>query len=132
MSGPASQIALTRPAELFGTARKLRVFIDGEEAGRVGCDRRERLPVEPGTHRVTVAMDWCRSQPLTVKVEPEQTVDLWARAHYHRPLLNCLGLILWPNDFFALWRAEAPPDTEPTAEPPTDPASAIQRAHHAA
>ena len=96
-----TSIAIKRRPDMFGVARKLRVLVDGEEIGRVGAGERTVFAVPAGTHEVTVAMDWCRSEPMEVSAEEGQPVELIARVrHGSNMLMNLVALIGWPRQFF--------------------------------
>lgn len=97
-------IAVSRRSDdLFGMVRKLRVTVDGEPAGHVSHGKRAMFAVMPGEHRVTVSMDWCHSEPMAVRVEAGQTVELDAHSHYKaNMLMNLVGIVCWPNRFFVV------------------------------
>lgn len=104
MNDASAQIAIARPRDdLFGLVRAMHVRVDGEPAGPVRHGQRQTFTVEPGTHQVQVSMDWCRSEPTTVQVGSQQTVELQAHSYYKaNMLMNLLGIVLWPRRFFVL------------------------------
>jgi hypothetical protein len=69
-------IALTRAIDHCGFARLLGVLIDGREVGGVAYGQREEFFLPPGIHFVEVCMDWCRSKPYEVCVQPGEIVEL--------------------------------------------------------
>lgn len=95
-------ISVRRPSDdLFGMARKMPVYVDGHQIGRVAHNTRQVFEIEAGVRRITVAMDWCRSEPITLRVEPGQCVELCAFSRYRANLpMNLVGLIFWPRRFF--------------------------------
>jgi hypothetical protein len=79
--------AVRRIRNFFGTARDLRVLVDGKDVGSVFDGDREFFPIEPGTYQVQVSMDWCVSRPREVVVWPVEVTELEAGLH--------LGGIRW-------------------------------------
>lgn len=72
-TGNQAVITVRRPPKAWGgRLRSFRVEIDGRIAGKVapGGDWVAGFPVAPGRHTVRVGMDWVRSTPVTVEVEP--------------------------------------------------------------
>lgn len=65
-----------RPSAYYGKVRKLKIFVDGEEAGTVGSDATTTLEVSPGNHEVYVKMDWIRSPPVAVAASDSDDVTL--------------------------------------------------------
>jgi hypothetical protein len=62
-------IRLTRDAHDWTERfRAYRVLIDGERVATVRRGETVQVTVAPGSHRVQVALDWGRSEPLTVQL----------------------------------------------------------------
>jgi len=66
----SARIRLTRTQQWFGRFRGLAVLVDGEKRARLRCGQTVELEVPAGEHVVQVAMDWCRSTPLSVDCAP--------------------------------------------------------------
>lgn len=60
-------VELTRPsAEYNNRLRSYNVYIDGAlQADKLTRSEPLRLSVSPGTHSLSVAVDWCRTRPST-------------------------------------------------------------------
>lgn len=70
-------IRVTRnPAEWRDRRRAYRVLIDDREAGVVTPDREFVVPVSPGSHRVSIKIDWTGSREVPVVVQPGDSVTL--------------------------------------------------------
>ena len=64
-------IVIQRPTNFWmGGLRSFIVRIDGLRAGKVKRGVAAEFPVMSGEHTVAVSMDWFRSQPVRVVVEP--------------------------------------------------------------
>jgi hypothetical protein len=64
---------------LRDSARAYRVLIDGAVTGTISAGANLAVAVRPGEHRVDLKLDWYRSNPLRLSVEPGQTVHLMSR-----------------------------------------------------
>jgi hypothetical protein len=63
--------------------RSYRVLLDGAVAGQVKRGQTLVLETEPGTHQVQLTIDWARSEPVDVQVQPGQEAHLrcWPKAN---------------------------------------------------
>lgn len=59
--------------------RSYQVLLDGAAVGRVRRGQTLVLDTEPGTHHVQLTIDWARSQPVQVELQPGQEVHLRCR-----------------------------------------------------
>jgi hypothetical protein len=65
-------IVVSRPARSnWARFRKLRILIDGKEAGAVRYGESVRLPAAPGLHELRVKLGRSGSEPLDVEVVTE-------------------------------------------------------------
>ena len=62
------QISVVRPWAYFGFVRPLNIYIDGENVGSIRVRKSVFFTVSPGSHLVTVSMDWCKSKPYSIEV----------------------------------------------------------------
>ena len=72
-----AMIVIRRPGDWAG--RSLRSFIvriDGRRAGKIKRGLSGEFAVEPGEHTVAVSMDWIRSRPFQLVVEPGSRTEL--------------------------------------------------------
>lgn len=51
-------------------SRAYEVFINGESRGRIRRGELFEIEVDPGSQNVHLAIDWCRSQTLTIDAKP--------------------------------------------------------------
>ena len=75
-SGPADAITIGRAKQYSAMLRPLVVIIDGNVAGRVGPGEIRHFPVAPGSHAVTVKLDWCTARPLQVEKAADRNMAL--------------------------------------------------------
>lgn len=101
-------IVISRPETLFfGRLRSFVVRIDGRKVGYVTRPGPGEFPVEPGEHTVAVSMDWVRSRPLQVVVEPGSKTDLMIGSRSSWVLKFILPMILVAAVtpvFLSVWR----------------------------
>lgn len=72
-----SEILVRRKAALWrDRARNYVVFIDGTEVAKVANGAEVRIPVLPGEHVVVLKIDWCKSNPVQVAVQPGKVSTL--------------------------------------------------------
>ena len=95
-----SQITIVRPWSYFGCMRALKINIDGKNLGKVGSRKTEGFVVSPGSHKVRVSMDWCKSKPFPVEVAENATVNLKIKT---QPILFAsVFCIFWPSKVFEI------------------------------
>lgn len=78
---------LTRP--YTDRLREYHVLIDEQRVGTLRYGETGTYPVEAGSHRVQIRIDWTRSQPQTVEVTVGKTAALECRGR------NPLGALYW-------------------------------------
>lgn len=71
-----SGIVIVRANDCVGVLRKMKVLIDGQDAGAIRYGGELELPLPSGIYSVQVAMDWCISEPCQVQICEGQTVKL--------------------------------------------------------
>jgi hypothetical protein len=79
-SAEPAVIRISRPEWLWGNRRSFVVRIDGRRVGKIRPGMGEEFPVEPGRHSVVVSMDWVRSLPNEVDVQPGTRTELAIRS----------------------------------------------------
>jgi hypothetical protein len=92
--------------------RSFVVRIDGRRVGKLKPGMTAEFHVQPGTHTVSVWMDWYRSEPIQIAVAPGSRTELIirgrAREHFEGgvPLFLCLfiaTLSAWIPDYKNGW-----------------------------
>lgn len=72
-----SRIVIRRVASRWqDRLRDYKVVVDGRVVARVANGREVTVAVEPGRHKVHMAIDWARSRPLDVELTAEQSIRL--------------------------------------------------------
>ena len=56
--------------------RAYKVIIDNIEVGKIRRGESRRFEVDAGLHRIRLAVDWCRSRPIDLELEPKQDARL--------------------------------------------------------
>jgi hypothetical protein len=105
MSGlaDAGKIRLTRdPGGWRDRLRAYSVVVDSEAAGELRRGQTIELPVAPGGHSVQIAIDWGRSPPLDVDVDPGEIVDLRCAPNTGQATL--VGITTGRGEYVRLWR----------------------------
>lgn len=65
-----------RVRDLFGLKRSLLVLVDGHEVAALRYSSRQQFYIRPGSYKVWVQMDWCRSKSIDVDIIPDQLTTL--------------------------------------------------------
>lgn len=111
MTNQAVIVLRRPPGSFFGAWRSILVRIDGRRAGKVKPGETGEFPVEPGERTVQLWMDWARSLPLQLVVEPGARIELAVRnlagrAYYLKTSLPIIiaGLIARPVTQLVLTR----------------------------
>jgi hypothetical protein len=85
--------------------RRFRIYIDGEQVGRIRSGESLSFPVKPGAHRVHVQLDWLsRSREVEVVVPPD--AQLWCI--YHGALASMALLFVQPRQSLGLSSEQSP------------------------
>lgn len=62
-------LIIQRNSEWNNKGRNIGIYKGGEKVGAIGDGEVSNLDLEPGCHRITAKIDWCRSKTLLVEVE---------------------------------------------------------------
>lgn len=83
-----SKIILSRNNEFLNRTRAYRVFIDGEEAGKIGNSKTEEFPLSAGKHTVKCKIDWCSSGEYQFETNGNDNIYLHVKSgmKYFMPL----------------------------------------------
>lgn len=90
-----------------GAAGRLRVFVDGTEAGKVWCNQTLVVPIDPGWHEVYVKQFYCKSRPVQVFVQQGMIVQLLVLPVSF--LAAGLGSLFWPDNYFHIINSNTAP-----------------------
>lgn len=82
-------------------ARSYRVLVDGVQRAELVNDSTVQIGVTPGTHRVQLSIDWCRSRAVEFAIEHGQIVRMECRPNAN-PLTALLYITLWRNNYVNL------------------------------
>jgi len=90
-----STMTIRRERRYSDMARSYTVLLDGESAGDVGHGETLTVAVMPGEHTVKLAIDWCGSPEVTVRVGAGETLPLDCGNNS-----SAIGLLL----YITIWR----------------------------
>lgn len=94
-----AKLKIKRPRSFFSldTWRAYRVYIDGQEVGKIGRGKEAEFTLSAGEHKIQLKIDWCGSPTLTVNlVEGQEKVLLGSCSG------NGMTAIFSPNDYLSL------------------------------
>ena len=63
-------IQVERDKSMTDALRAYKVVVDGETAGKVRRGKRVRVDVAPGQHEVWMKIDWTKSAPIELELQP--------------------------------------------------------------
>jgi hypothetical protein len=77
-SSEMGTLVISRTREYANSFRRCSILVDGSHAAYVRDSETTFIPVEveDGNHEVLAEIDWCRSKPIRVNVEPGFTIHL--------------------------------------------------------
>jgi hypothetical protein len=71
-------ITVTRePGFLLDRTRPYRLFVDDKCALEILEGEQKQIVVQPGVHKLSLKIDWCRSQSLTLDARDGLSTSLW-------------------------------------------------------
>jgi hypothetical protein len=69
-------IEIHRESHFFAKVRANSILVDGVKVGTVKDGATTLIPLAPGTHNVTIKLDWKKSNTTTINTEIGQTIKL--------------------------------------------------------
>ena len=69
-------IQVERDKSMTDALRAYKVVVDGETAGKVRRGKRVRVDVAPGPHEVWMKVDWTKSAPIELELQPGEEATL--------------------------------------------------------
>jgi hypothetical protein len=109
-------IRIERARQYANRLRRITIWVDGEQVGQISDGEGADFAVEPGPHRVRATIDWCKSETLSVNLDPGRRITLHLSSPV-RPwrLFGALSAVFGPpGSFIAL----APLEPQPEASEP--------------
>jgi hypothetical protein len=102
-------LKIRRVHQAINMMRGFKILLDSKPVGAVADGETAEFSLDPGVHEVTAKIDWCRSPPVTISVEPGHVVEL--EVGCNQSPWGGLGLVLSilfnPSDYLYL-RAPQP------------------------
>jgi hypothetical protein len=75
-----SKIIITRKSEWLNRLRGYRIFIDGNESGKVGNGSSEEFVTDAGLHKVQCKVNWYGSREFEVETKPGEVSYLLVKS----------------------------------------------------
>ncbi len=90
--------------------RWYKIFIDGVPQASIRAGEDIAIDIKPGSHEITAAIDWCRSNPVRLHVKPEghHVLRVGSNVSGLRLSLGLIYISFWSNRYLSL--EEADPD----------------------
>jgi len=85
-------IRLKRTSEYNNRMRDYKIFIDGQQVGRIANGETKDFPATQGQHTVTAKIDWCSSPEILVDINENQTKNLKVGGFRYGQILVSFGL----------------------------------------
>ena len=85
-------IRLKRTSEFNNRMRDYKIFIDGQQVGRIANGETKDFPATEGQHTVTAKIDWCSSPDILVDINENQTKNLKVGGFRYGQILMPFGL----------------------------------------
>jgi hypothetical protein len=102
-----ASITIQRTSQYSNSVRTVLIYVDGKQVGGIKDGETIEIPVTSGEHEVVTKVDWCKSTPVHIQVEPGQNIKLVSGNH----AVGCASvltalLVLIPNAYLYLKKAE--------------------------
>ena len=97
----ASEIAhlsIRRPDGIFAVLRGFGIHMDGQKIGEVRNNQIFKLDISTGSHTLYIQMDWVKSVPFHVQLNPGETAHLVATGQIANFGLSTKMTLTWDNE----------------------------------
>jgi uncharacterized membrane protein YhdT len=91
----ASKIILSRNNEFLNRTRAYRVFIDGEEVGKIGNATTEEFQLAEGKHTIKCKIDWCSSGEHTIETNGNDNIYLQVKSGMKYFMTLYIIMMVW-------------------------------------
>ena len=97
----SAKLRVTRGHEYFGSARNLKLYIDGELTGLIPANVTREFLLLPGRREIVVKMDWYQSEPKMLNARAG-SVYSYAVTNPSDMKDSLYFLVFMPKQFFRL------------------------------
>jgi len=96
-----SKLIISRPKQSIDLSRKYKVYIDDKEVMTLAYSQEKEVDIEPGSHKIYLKIDWCRSNFLSVDIVDNQTQKFICGSNIKgwRYILGILYVTVWYNKY---------------------------------
>ena len=81
--------------------RAYKIFVDGDERGKISAQSVLDIAVTPGAHRLVAKIDWTRSEEIEVHVGENETIHLDV-ANTYGPTRSVFAISVGRNSYLSL------------------------------
>ena len=101
-------IVLDRQKAFIDKFREYNVLIDGSSCGSIRNGGRFEYSISPGTHTLSLTVDWCSSNELSFQAKSNTPLIFVCSSNLRgfRSLLAGFYLALAPSKWIKVWRVE--------------------------
>ncbi|ANF51816.1 hypothetical protein A0O34_15445 [Chryseobacterium glaciei] len=69
-----AKIIINRSSEYSNKLRSIGIYLDDKKIGDIADGESKEFEVEKGGHTLRAKIDWCRSNPINLKINSEEIV----------------------------------------------------------
>lgn len=68
------KLIINRSSEYSNKLRSIGIYLDDKKIGDIADGESKEFEVEEGTHTLRAKIDWCRSNPINLKMNSEEII----------------------------------------------------------
>ncbi|KFF13590.1 hypothetical protein N6B72_14400 [Chryseobacterium soli] len=69
-----AKIIINRSSEYSNKLRSIGIYLDDKKIGDIADGESKEFEIEEGEHRLRAKIDWCRSNPINLKINSDETL----------------------------------------------------------
>lgn len=69
-----AKLMINRSSEYSNKLRSIGIYLDDKKIGDIADGESKEFEVEEGVHTLRAKIDWCRSNPINLKINSEEIV----------------------------------------------------------
>ena len=110
-------LLITRTSQYANKLRAYSILIDDTKAGKIKDGETVTHSLSPGSHTVQARIDWCRTKPVEITVEPGQEIHFKVGCYggFGWRLLLALFDVIWPGRWLFLEAAQQGDTADPAS-----------------
>jgi len=96
-------LEITRELGFADLLRQYRVFLDDKQIGLLKRGETQVFSIEPGQYRLQLRIDWCRSNPLHIRIEDNQKLTFCCGSRIRGMLVFLALFVVLLRPYHYLW-----------------------------